>query len=161
MNSALRIDVLERVLGLAGLAELLLVAVDLRIADVVPDEPVRVCEQEDGPLAVSRVPEGPRGRSMDGLDILSVHRDRVHPVGGGALAQIRDWKLLARGCRLRPVVVLADEDGRNLPELGEVERLVEGADIGCPVAEEGDRDPRLAAQLEGERRAGDRGKPAA
>ena len=63
--------------------------------------------------------------------------------------------------RLRVVVVLADEDGRNAPELREVERLVEGADVGGAVAEEGDRDARLAAHLEGKRRPDDAGEPAA
>ena len=63
--------------------------------------------------------------------------------------------------RLRPVVVLADEDGRNLPELCEVERLVERADVRRAVAEERDCDPRLAAELEGERGADDRGQAAA
>ena len=38
---------------------------------------------------------------------------------------------------------------------------MEGADVRRPVAEEGDRDARLAAQLERERGAGDRGQPAA
>src|SRR5581483_1920287 len=58
-------------------------------------------------------------------------------------------------------VVLEHVDGGDLPELGEVERLVEGADVRRPVAEEGDRDARLAAQLERERRTRDRGQPAA
>ena len=38
---------------------------------------------------------------------------------------------------------------------------MERADVRRPVAEERDRDARLAAQLEGERRAGDRRQPAA
>jgi len=43
------------------------------------------------------------------------------------------------------VVVLEHEDRGHLPELGEVERLVEGPDVGRAVAEERDRDARLAA----------------
>jgi hypothetical protein len=38
----------------------------------------------------------------------------------------------------------------RLPELREVERLVEGADVRRAVAEERDRDARLVAQLERE-----------
>src|SRR6185312_13644833 len=53
-------------------------------------------------------------------------------------------------------VVLADEDGLRLPELREVERFVEGADVGRAVAEEGDRDAWLVPHLEGEAGAGDR-----
>ena len=43
-------------------------------------------------------------------------------------------------------VVLADEQDRQLPHRGEVERLVERADVGRPVAEEGDGDLLGAAQ---------------
>ena len=57
--------------------------------------------------------------------------------------------------------MLADEDGRDVPELGEVERLVEGADVGRSVAEERHGHPRFAPQLEGERGADDAGKAAA
>src|SRR5262249_7865245 len=46
------------------------------------------------------------------------------------------------------------------PELREVQRLMEGADVRRAVAEEGDRDVRLGAHLEGERRADDSGQPA-
>ena len=49
----------------------------------------------------------------------------------------------------------------TLPELGEVERLVEGADVRRPVAEEGHGDARLVPQLEGERGADDPRQPAA
>jgi hypothetical protein len=59
------------------------------------------------------------------------------------------------------VVVLADEDGRDVPQLRKVQRLVEGADVRCPVAEERDGDARLVAKLEGERRADDGGQTAA
>ncbi len=44
-------------------------------------------------------------------------------------------------------IVLADEDHRQLPHHGEVQRLVEGADIGGAVAEEADRDVLLALVL--------------
>ena len=56
--------------------------------------------------------------------------------------------------RLGVAVVLADEDDRQLPDRGQVERLVEGALVGGAVAEEADRDTAGAARLGGQRRAG-------
>ncbi len=53
------------------------------------------------------------------------------------------------------MVVLEDEDGRNPPQLREVQRLVERPDVRRAVAEERDRDARFAAHLERERSAGD------
>ena len=125
------------------------------------DEPVGLAEQEDRPLALARMLERAGGDAVDLLDVLAVHLHRLHPEGGGALGQILDRQLLVRRRRLGPVVVLADEDGRHLPELGEVQRLVECSDIRRPVAEERDPDARLAAQLEGERRTRDRRQAAA
>ena len=51
-------------------------------------------------------------------------------------------------------VVLADEDDRQLPDRGEVQRLVERADVRGPVAEEADRDLPGAARLRRPRGAG-------
>src|SRR5262249_15820358 len=49
----------------------------------------------------------------------------------------------------------------GLPELREVERFVEGADVRRSVAEEGNSDPRLVAKLERETGSRDVGEPAA
>jgi hypothetical protein len=107
------------------------------------------------------VPERLERGEVNRLDVLPVHLRRAHPVRRGALRQVSDRLMLGLRRRFGPTIVLADEDDRDLPELGEVHRLVEGADVGRPVAEEGDRNVRLAPQLESERRA-DRGrKPAA
>src|SRR5882724_7304337 len=95
------------------------------------------------------------------LDVLAVDLHGLHSERLGALAEVTDRRVLALRRRLGPVVVLADEQGRNGPELGEVERLVEGADVRRPVAEERAPDPRLAAELEGERGADDRRQAAA
>src|SRR5439155_1594535 len=78
-----------------------------------------------------------------------------------ALRDVLDRHVLPARRRFRPVVVLAHEHGRNLPELREVERLVERPDVRGAVAEEGDADARLPAKLEGERRAHDRRQAAA
>ena len=73
----------------------------------------------------------------------------------------RQRQLLRRGRRLGPAVVLEHEHDRQPPELREVHRLVEGAGVGRAVAEEGNRDARLAAHLERERGAGHHRQPAA
>src|SRR6185436_7084025 len=141
---------------LAGLLQHLLRAVDLRIADVMPDEAVRVHREEDRALAAARVLKRTPRRLVDRLDVLTVDLDRLHSEGDRALGHIFDRHVLPGRGRLSPVVVLADEDGWNLPELRHVERLVEGADVRGAVAEESDRDTRLCTQLERQRRAGDR-----
>src|SRR2546423_11351944 len=48
---------------------------------------------------------------------------------------------------LHVLVVLADEDHRQFPDDSQVERLVEGADVGGPVPEETDRDLSGLANL--------------
>jgi hypothetical protein len=104
--------------------------------------------------------ECPPGDAVHLLDVLAVDLHDLHPEGLGALAEVADRRVLQLWSGLGPVVVLEHEDGRNLPELRQVERLVEGADVRRPVAEEGDRDTRLATELEGERRARHRGQAA-
>jgi hypothetical protein len=74
------------------------------------------------------------------------------------VGQVADRLVLRLGRRLRPAVVLADEHDRQPPELGEVHRLVKGADVRRPVAEERDCDARFVAQLESKRCSDDRGQ---
>src|SRR6266542_1746444 len=144
----------DRIAGRAEPAGLLLVAVHLRVADVVAGEALGVEVDEDGPLAGARVLERlPRGL-VDRLDVLAVGLQRLHAERLGALREIAQRCVLRLRRRLGPLVVLEHEDGGNAPELREVERLVEGADVRRAVAEEGERDARLAAHLEGERGAG-------
>jgi hypothetical protein len=140
---------------------LLLGAVDLRVADVVAREPDAVGDDEDRALAVTGVAEGLLRGLEDGLDVLPVHGQRGHTVGVGPLDHVFDGQVLRRRRRLRVAVVLADEHGRDGPELREVQRLVERADVRGPVAEEGDRDARLGAQLERQGRSDDARQPAA
>ncbi len=149
------LQLLQRVLRLAQLLLLALRPVDLRVADVVADEAVRLRQHEYGALALACVRQRPLGRGMDGFDVLAVHRHRAHSECGRTLGEIRDRQLLVRGRRLGVMVVLADEHRRHQPQLREVESLVEGADVRRAVAEVRDSDPRLAAHLEGERRTGD------
>ena len=62
-ETELRPQLLERILRLAQLLLLALRPVDLRVADVVADEAVRLREQEDRPRALARVRERPRRRA--------------------------------------------------------------------------------------------------
>jgi hypothetical protein len=58
---------------------------------------------------------------------------------------------------LAVAVVLTDEDDRELPHGGHVQRLVKGADVRCAIAEVGHGHVLLAPELRGEREAvGDR-----
>src|SRR5207248_8258930 len=103
------------ILCLARLLELLLRAVDLRIADVMTDEPVGVHGEEDRPLAAARMLErAPRGL-VDRFHVLAVDLDGLHPERGRPLRDVLDRHVLPAWCRFRPVVVLAYEHGGNLP----------------------------------------------
>gem|GEM_PF-4066045 len=91
---------------------------------------------------------------VDRLHIVAVHHHRVEPVGGGAVGRGPGHGGHRADRRvLHVLVVLADEDHRQLPGGGQVERLVEGADVGGPVAEEADCDLPGAAVLSGPGRA--------
>ena len=91
--------------------------------------------------------EGPDGRAEHLLDVLPVDGDRVHAERDRPLGQVLDRQLLGGRRRLRVMVVLADVHGGHLPELREVQRLVEGADVRCPVTEERHGDARLLRSL--------------
>ena len=101
-------------------------------------------------------------REVHGLDVLPVDLDQLHPERLRALPQLvdRERGVLRVRRRLGPAVVLEHEDRRHLPELREVERLVERARVRGAVAEERDRDALLALELERERGADDPGEPA-
>ena len=89
------------------------------------------------PAAGARLLVGRRRRAVDRVGVLPVDEDRLQPVGGGAAGGgmlHRDH--VADGRVFHVEVVLAHEHHGQLPHRGEVERLVEGADVGGAVAEE-------------------------
>ena len=101
-----------------------------------------------------------RGVGDDG-EIVAVDDLARHGIGAGARRR-RCATAVERAIddRHRVLVVLADEDDRQLPDRGEVERLVESALVVGAVAEKGDRDRALSPPLGAERRA-DRDRQAA
>ena len=102
------------------------------------------------PVAGARAGERTRDRLLDRRDVVAVDDLARHPVAGGALGDVLDRALRAPVGRQRELVVLADEDDRQLPRRGEVHALVHRALAGGAVAEV--RDHRLvgAAQLRGQ-----------
>src|SRR6185312_11266699 len=88
------------------------------------------------------------GREMYRLDVLPVDAEGAHSVGGCTMGQVPNRLVLRLRRGLRPMVVLANEDDRQLPELSEVHRLVERPDVRRTVTEERERDARLLAHLE-------------
>ena len=68
-------------------------------------------------------------------------------------ARVCGRRLLAARHRDGPLVVVDHEDDRQPPDTGQVHRLVDVAPRGRTVAEDADRGPGFAAQLEGERNA--------
>ena len=133
---------------------LVLVAVHLRIADVVAGEAVRLDEQEDrarsperacssASRASRRPPRRPGRRPL-----IVVMPNATRALGHGP----RSACAASAGVDSAQRLFSQTKTRRHPPELREVERLVERADVRRAVAEERERDARLAAQLERERR---------
>src|SRR5215831_13847534 len=89
-----------------------------------------------------------RGR-VDSEHIVTVHLEAGQPVRQGLLGDRARVRLLLERHRDRPLVVLAHEDDRHVPDAGEVQRLVEVALGGCAVAEVRHHDHVVAPILRG------------
>src|SRR5207237_365038 len=70
---------LDRVAGLAQPPRLALVAVDLRVADVMARETDRLEVDEDRAAAAARLVESLARSPVDGLDVLPVRLHGLHP----------------------------------------------------------------------------------
>ncbi len=90
------------------------------------------------------------GGVEDRLDVVAVDLDPGEAVTLGALDRV-DRELELVRSRVGELVVLEDEDRGQAVDPGEVHRLVPLAVGGRALAEEGHRDARLAAHLEGQR----------
>ena len=137
----------QRVAG-EPLLDLLGRAVRRRVGAAVPEVPVGQGLDDGRPVAAPGTVDRLRHRPLHGDHVVAVDEHARHPVGGGPVG----GRVRHRGHRrdrrvLHVAVVLADEHHGQLPHRGEVERLVEGADVGGAVAEERDRDLRRTAEL--------------
>ena len=96
--------------------------------------------------------------AIDRVGVVAVDHDARQPVGRGAVGgRMLHGSDVADRRIFHVEIVLADEDHRQLPHRGEIQRLVEGADVGGAVAEEAHRNVLLALVLRAPRRAaGDR-----
>ena len=91
---------------------------------------------------------------MHGLEVVAVDGLAVHPVGARALVEVRlGRRALDRGPHA-VLVVDDEEDHRQPPQRGEVQRLVPGAHVDRAVAELAYHRLRLALADERERQAG-------
>ena len=136
-DGILRRPLLEQVLRHVGGAGGLLVAA----------HPEGLELQERRSLAAPR----PLRRAAHRIDhrqhVVAIDRLAGHPVADRAIRQPRAGVLLDDGRRQAPLVVLDDEDHRQLPDRGEVQRFVEVALARRAFSGEGRRHARLAAQL--------------
>ena len=105
--------------------------------------------------ALARPGPGDRlaGRLVDRLDVVVLDPHAGHAVRRGPVRVGRDRGRRRPRHRDRPVVVLDDEDDRQPPQRGQVQRLVERALVGGALAGDRDGDPVGALALERERLA--------
>ena len=111
-----------------------------------------------GALAGAGAAIGRARGAIDDVGVVAVDDDALEPIGCGAVGR----RMLDRGDAgdrrvLHVEIVFANKYHRQLPHRGEIQGLVEGADIGRAVAEEADRDILVALILRAPRgAAGDR-----
>ena len=91
---------------------------------------------------------------MHGLDIVAIDRLARHGVRRSPVGDPLDLLVRGAGHEVGVAVVLTDEDRRHLPQRRHVERLVEDADVGGAVAQEGHRDAVEALHPARQRRSG-------
>ena len=105
------------------------------------------------PAAGARLLDRALRLAVDGEDVGAVDDDSLEAVRLGAVGDVLGRELEMRRRRVRPLVVVADEDDRKLARAGERHRLVRVAARRGALAEPADRDARLLADPEGERAA--------
>ena len=141
---------------LAQIGHLVLGSIHLRVALEVAEVAVGLDFDQAGAFAAARAPDRRRHRLVHLDRVVVRHLDAGHAVGRGAVGHPVDGRGAGLGHRDRPLVVLADEDHRQLPQGRQVQRLMKGALVGRAFAEEGHRHPVLAQLLGREGRAAGR-----
>src|SRR5919108_1832416 len=99
-------EILDRVARLPQFAKLILVPVDLRIADVMAGQALRRAEQKNRAATSAHMLERLEGGKVDGLYVLPVHLQRAHPIRCRTLRQVLDRLVLRLRGRFRPTNVL-------------------------------------------------------
>src|SRR3546814_19046601 len=81
-----------------------------------------------------------------------------YPVARGTVGNPFTRGALGVARVLGVLIVLADEDHRQLPHRCKVQRFMECADVRSAITEVGDRHARFAAQLRGQRKTAEIGR---
>src|SRR5262249_1259005 len=92
--------------------------------------------------------DGVAGRLVDRQDVVAINLDAGHTVGRPARGDIGIARRVLKRHLRRELIVLANEQDRQLPDGRQVDPLVERAIVDRPVAEEGDTNAITLQQLE-------------
>ena len=145
-------EALDRV-ALRPLLEQLARDVERVVVDGVALHAQRQALDQRRAAALARLLDRAPRLAVDGEHVGAVDDDALEAVGLGAVGEVLDRVLEVGRRRVRPLVVVADEDDRQLAHAGEVHRLVRVAARRGALAEPADRDAALLADPEGERAA--------
>ena len=133
---------------LRPLLEQLLGDVERVVVDGVALHPQRLQLEQRRAAAVARLLDRGLRLAVDGEHVGAVDDDAFEAVRGGAVGEMLDRVAEVRRRRVRPLVVVADEDDRELADAGEVHRLVSVAAGHRALTGPADRDPLLVADPE-------------
>jgi pyrimidine operon attenuation protein/uracil phosphoribosyltransferase len=89
--------------------------------------------EECRPPALARLVECAARLAVDGQHVRPVDDDAVEPVGGGTVGDVLDRVREVGRRRVRPLVVVADKDHRELADACEVHGLVRSAGRSSPT----------------------------
>ena len=89
-------------------------------------------------VACSGAADGLAGGLVDGQHVVAVEVDAGHSVARAAVGHAGVARGVSEGHLGRVLVVLADEEDRQLPDAGHVEPFVEGAVVDGSIAEKRD-----------------------
>jgi len=122
-----------------------------RLHAVVVIEAIGLGLDKRRPLAAASSGDGLSGGFVDGDNVHAVDDNAWDPVAGGSVHDIVDTHRVSTRRELAVLIVLADEDRRELQRGRHVDRFVERTDVGCSISEENDGDGVAVAVLVRER----------
>ena len=146
----------ERVdrITLEPLVELALRSIRCRVGPGVAGVAIGLQLEQAGTLPPAASVEGFFDGACYRVDILPIDDHARHPIAHRPIGDVLDGGGDIDAAVLAVLVVLADEDNRQLPDRRQVEALMERADVGRPVAEHRDRRIVGPPDLGGQRSAG-------